>query len=378
MAQPLDAKVLTPTGWRLMGEIAVGDEIINPEGGTTHVVEVRAEGERSVYRVEFGRDSSSTEVDRQHLFQVRLRNDDKAPWRVERLGWLRSRLSRLSRQARPYLPLVASIEFAGAELPLDPYVVGSLLGNGCISTQSVQYSSRDGEQMLAVQERLPEGIAIRVSQGGSAYTFGVTQGMKGKQRSPLLTSLRELDLLGLRSHEKFVPDIYKFARPENRLAVLQGLMDTDGHARPGEAQFGTTSPWLARDVQFLVQSLGGTARIVEKDERTYKHPDGTERPTKRYYTMNVGLSPSCNPFLLARKAEAWVRQREPSRRVKSIAFIGRKPVQCLVLDSNNGLYVTDDFIVTLSRVKDDRLDPVGIFRERHGLRSALEFLRVTG
>ncbi len=82
------------------------------------------------------------------------------------------------------------------------------------------------------------------------------------QRSSLLVSLEELDLMGKRAEEKAVPDAYLVAPIPVRHAVLQGLMDTDGTlAKSGlNVSFSSVSPELAEQVAWLVRSLGGRAR----------------------------------------------------------------------------------------------------------------------
>jgi hypothetical protein len=332
-----------------MDQIRAGDDVINPEGGLARVSDVSSVRERAVYRLSFS-DKSYSESTANHIWQIRLRNEDSAPWRDASTRQIKTRVDRLSRQARPYLPLVSAVDFASQELPLDPYVLGSLLGNGGLTRQTVTYTSGDPEQLALVQAGLPEGIEIRSRTGSNPYTYGVSQGLKGRTASPLLGALRELDLMGLASHEKFVPDLYKFSCVDTRLAVLRGLMDTDGSSSGGEAFFGTTSPWLAHDVQFLVQSLGGTAAISEKPEGTYRRPDGSEHPAKRYYMLYPAFSPSLNPFLLSRKAEQWSRTWQPSRRVINVEYVGIRPAKGFKLDSGNGLYVAGGFIVTSSRV----------------------------
>src|SRR4029079_524071 len=107
-AQPLDAKILTPGGWTTMGAIDVGDEVIDPEGGTARVTGVFPQGERDIYQVTFS-DGSTTECDLDHLWQVRRHRH--RTWGVEPLGTIKERLERESRQNRPYIPLVENLEF---------------------------------------------------------------------------------------------------------------------------------------------------------------------------------------------------------------------------------------------------------------------------
>nr|WP_235215913.1 LAGLIDADG family homing endonuclease [Mycobacterium kyorinense] len=74
--------------------------------------------------------------------------------------------------------------------------------------------------------------------------------------------MRRLGLAGARSNTKFIPEDYLFNSRDVRLAVLQGLLDSDGgpvtqHGRTCRIQFTTVSNRLRDDVVFLVQSLGG-------------------------------------------------------------------------------------------------------------------------
>ncbi len=373
-ARPLDSKILTPRGWSSVDQIAVGDDVINPEGGAAQVEAVSDTRRRGIYRVTFN-DKSSTQCTGDQIWQIRLRNEDSAPWRQVSTRQVKPRVERLSRQARPYIPLVAAADFIAEGLPLDPYVLGSLLGDGGFTGRTVTFTSADVEQIALVQKGLPNGIEIRPRTGSGPHQYGVSQGLQGRTPSPLLKALRDLDLLGLGSHEKFVPDLYKFAGADTRLAMLRGLMDTDGSASKGGAFFGTTSPSLARDVQFLVQSLGGTTTISEKPEGTYNHRDGSQRPSKRYYTMYPALSPATNPFLMRRKAEEWSRSREPSRRIKAVDYIGVQDAKAFTLGSDNGLYVTNDFIVMSCRVVAPTISaPIRRFAEHGVLTPVLDYL----
>jgi len=173
--------------------------------------------------------------------------------------------------------------------------------------------------------------------------------MRGRTPNPLTRTLESLGLFGHGALTKFVPDVYKYASSTARLEVLRGLMDTDGYVRQderSEAVFATSSPALADDVIFLVRSLGGIATKRRIGTDTYAHPVHGQRPAAPAWQVQVALGADTNPFRLARKREQWTRAWEPSRRIASIEKVGRKQAQCIKLDSENELYVTDDFIVT--------------------------------
>jgi ATP-dependent Zn protease len=342
-AQPLDAKILTPRGWTTMGAIGIGDDVVDPAGGTARVIGVFPQGERDIYRVTFS-DGSSTECDLDHLWQIR--RDRRRPWRIETLQTIKEKLESDSRQNRPYIPLVENLEFEEHELPLDPYLLGVLLGDGCFTTTTPSLIAAEPELVGAAAARLPSGMSAAENSGKSGAYY-LTSGHRGRLPNPLTSTLKSLGLYGHGALTKFVPDIYKYASSETRLEVLRGLMDTDGYVRQderSEAVFATSSPALAGDVVFLARSLGGTA--TKRRIGTYRHPVHGERPAAPGWQVSVALGPDTNPFRLDRKSDCWTRAWEPSRRMVSIEKVGRKQAQCIKLDSENELYVTDDFVVT--------------------------------
>jgi ATP-dependent Zn protease len=342
-AQPLDAGILTPRGWTTMGAIEVGDEVIDPEGGTARVTGVFPQGERDIYRITFS-DGSSTESDLDHLWQVRRRRN--RPWRVETLRSIKEKLEKDSRQDRPYIPLVQNLEFEEQELPLDPYLLGVLLGDGCFTSGTPSLVAAERELVGASSAALPAGVWAERSTA-KPDKYHLTAGKRGNLPNQLTGALTSLGLYGRGALTKFVPDAYKFASSATRLEVLRGLMDTDGRQdERSEAVFATSSPALADDVVFLVRSLGGTATKRSIGNGSYRHPVHGERPAAPGWQVQVALGPDCNPFRLARKARHWTRAWQPSRRIVSIEKVGRKDAQCIKLDSQNELYVTDDLIVT--------------------------------
>ncbi|CAM5251767.1 hypothetical protein STANM309S_01044 [Streptomyces tanashiensis] len=106
----------------------------------------------------------------------------------------------------------------------------------------------------------------------------------------MIQALRDLDLWGATSHDKFIPEQFKNATIKDRLAVLQGLLDTDGtvHQDGMSVSLCSASRLLAEDVAWLVRSLGGRARVL---------PKGTA------FNVSVALPDEYPPFRLTRKAE---------------------------------------------------------------------------
>jgi len=344
-ALSLDSPVLTPTGWKPMGSIAVGDEVINASGGVSCVTRVFPQGEKDLYRVVFS-DGTSVECCAEHLWYVRsaVRKHRGQPGRVLPLAAFMHDLRDAAGNAKHYIPLVRPIEFRGGELPLDPYLVGVLLGDGGLTDRTVRFSSADNQLVESVKSALPREMRLAFA-GGVDWRLIERRG----RRNSLSVALRNLGLMGCGSAEKFIPDIYKFASQASRAALLQGLLDTDGCVRKSDnnIEYSTVSPCLARDVAFLVQSLGGVARIRTKPTG-YMLANGERRACKLAYRMSVILPPSIEPFRLERKAKIYKPRPKygPSRAIVDVIPVGRKPAQCISVDSPDGLYVTDHCIVT--------------------------------
>src|SRR5262249_36153601 len=152
-------------------------------------------------------------------------------------------------------------------------------------------TTADPELLTAVGVALPVGVAAR-SVGGIDWRLS---GVRPRP-NPLTLALRDLGLMGCGSADKFVPARYKFASIEARIALLQGLLDTDGCVRASDnnIEYTTVSPRLAQDVAFLVQSLGGTARIRTKASGYVVN--GERKACKLAYRMSVILPAEIQPF----------------------------------------------------------------------------------
>src|SRR5205809_5044902 len=177
-----------------------------------------------------------------------------------------------------------------AALPIHPWLLGRLLGDGKLSGTSLIFSTSDAAMLEQFLERTREGFALRAVGG---YDWRIVQatgahrrGTQGVSPNRLMEALRGLGLWGIRSDEKFIPDIYLNASREARLDVVRGLMDTDGWVeRWGSARFCSTSEGLARHVADLVRSLGGWCSVRGR-QTTYTY-GGTKKAGRPAFVCNV-------------------------------------------------------------------------------------------
>lgn len=389
-AQPLDALVLTPGGFIPMSKVRHGTTICTPDGGTAPVRGVFPQGDMEEYEVQFS-DGSSTRCSDTHLWTVRhargpTRRKDGTQrdiyWKTVTLRELiDSDLRTSGGQAKWHIPVTAPVEGVERELTLDPYFLGILLGDGTLGqgNRVVRFASADQEIIDEVQRLAPSGIeVVHASKYDYCLSYrteplncvedqgkcgrpvlarglcgrhyqrlshsGSLPGLTGRQRNPVMQALEELGLRGHTSRDKFIPRRYLTASSSQRLALLQGLLDADGYAMPlasgnATAQFYSSSVALADGVVYLTRSLGGIARLTSK---WFK---GARR-----YAVTVKLPAPLNPFRLSRKAQAWGDGHQtltPTRAITTVRKTGNKvPMQCISVDRKDGLYVTDDFVVT--------------------------------
>lgn len=366
-AQPLDAKVLTPNGWKLMGDIIPGDVVVAADGSPTAVEAVFPQGSKEIYRVEFS-DGSATECCDEHLWLTQTYRERSAAQRAARMGrhWphgqakIRSLAEIRKTLVSPHLgaknhsiPMVGAVQFAARPVPLDAYVVGALLGDGGLSGNSAVLSSADQEIIDMVAAKLPNDCEL-VHRGKYDYTIAYRGAVRYASgggmipSNPVINALRDLGAFGLRSHEKSIPDLYLFNSTETRIALLQGLLDTDGWVEGAgrSLRFTTTSGKLADGVVSIVRSLGGAAtRRNRLPSYTYQ---GVRKIGREAHELTIALPPTIEPFRLRRKAEKFIPRAKyaPVRYITNVVPVGSKPAQCILVAHKDHLYVTDDFIVT--------------------------------
>jgi phosphate starvation-inducible PhoH-like protein len=362
-SQPYDRQVLTPDGFRPIGGLRVGDLVIGSDGLPTPVLGVYPQGRRAIFRLST-QDGASTLCCGEHLWAVATRDDRRRgkPLRVletrEMLGQLRA-----AHHHRFELPLVTQpVELGPQPVPMDPYALGLLLGDGCLTTSTTpSFTTADPELAVAL-----DGIELR-RKTAVDYVLRHTAGHRGGVivANPVTATLRELGLAGTRSNTKFVPERYLHNSSEVRLGVLQGLLDSDGgpvtqRQRTCRIQYGTSSARLRDDVVFLVRSLGGVAYRRTRPAAGREPGNARGRDVHHrsdVYVLDIRLPEGIQPFRLARKQSAYAAAGggRPMRFVDSVEPAGEAETLCIQVAAADSLYVTDDFLVTHNTLNDSAI-----------------------
>lgn len=358
-AMAYDSPIKIPGGWSTHGAVEAGTVVTAWDGTPSIVKGVYPQGKKPFYKLTFG-DGRTTEAAGEHL------------WRVYTSDWgLKSKtrntrnpriidtdeIARLNKintyKGRIFIDLCDS-EKCGPELnlPIDPYLLGLLIGDGALSNGQVRFCKDDGELHDYFRENIHESLEFLVR--GGCETIIRARDRKVDPTHPLRDALKEFGLMGKRSWEKFIPEQYLDASHEQRLSLLCGLMDTDGYINiHSSMSYCTTSERLAKQVRFLVRSLGGIATISIKKNPTYTH-NGEKRVGRWAYNVHIRHKRPSEFFRLKRKQDRANDENQYADRLKllirSVEYIGEKDCVCIEIDHPDHLYVTNDFIVTHNTV----------------------------
>ena len=363
-AQPLTSQVLTPNGFVPIGSLRVGDLVTASDGRPTPVLGVYPQGSKEVYRVRT-QDGASTLCCSEHLWQVRT-PDDRRSGKPGRVLETREMIDNLRRahQHRYELPLLsAPAEFEAQDVPLNAYALGLLLGDGCLTTRTTPSFTTADPELAAALEASLDGIELR-RKGAYDYVLRHAEGHRGGVivANPVTVVLRELGLAGTYSHSKFIPACYLHNDVDVRVALLQGLMDSDGgpvaqHGRTCRLQYTTCSERLRDDLAYLVRSLGGVTYSRTREAKGRPPGGGRHRSIAHRhdaFAMDIRLPTNVTPFRLRRKLETYERDGggRPMRFIDSIEPAGKAETVCIAVAASDSLYVTDDFLVTHNTLND--------------------------
>lgn len=337
--------VLTPFGWKKGRDLEVGDLINNPDGSVQKIVQIHPEVCLDKWVVHFS-DGTKTEVAKDHLWLAwrargsrkikggRVSGEDSAE--VVETQMLQEWIER---GYTPQIPVCEAQSFnvnTAEPNPLDPYLLGIILGGGTTTQTNVIITCDNDDQEHYRKELGETDVSYR--DGSVSFTGELNKYIKNR--------LELYGLLGLKSHEKFIPHQYLWGSTEKRLGVLQGLMDTDGYSSPdkNQCEYTTTSKQLSEDVSFVVRSLGGTVTVKTK-VGSYKK-NGKKVTCRKAYRLYIRFPNPDAIFRMKRKQHGEFGRNLVQKSVTKVEVDGKIKGRCITVSNPNGLYITNDFIVT--------------------------------
>lgn len=344
-ALSLDTKILTPTGYITMGEVQVNDTILDRHGLPTKVTYISKIHKNPCYKfiLEDGTEFVANE-DHIHIVEkITATRKLGSFWKeceMTTLDLLKkgvtynrtiSDRNPTGKEFKWFIPLPEKLQLPAKNFKIDPYLLGAILGDGTIQKDAVTICGHKNDlphilkhfnvtlNVPRYDKRNPNVMIVNLSKQAKIFK----------------------EVLGVVKHkDKYVPKEYLFGSIEQRLALLQGLMDTDGTIdKSGHCSFANSSEYLAKTVRDLVKSLGGYATL------RYKPNKGNG-----VYEVQLHLWDLC-PFRLPRKAQRWVFNKK-YKRGKRIAIKDIIPLneiiesKCIQVESESHSYLIDGYIPT--------------------------------
>lgn len=322
--------VPTPDGWAYHGELSPGDEVFAADGKPCRVIAKTPVFQAPPEHLIIFDDGTSIISGDDHIWPIERHTRKRVPMAYNKPGpkriyretvlmTTREIAEHDHRQDRRLMVKIAGpLELPVADLPIDPYLLGAWLGDGTASTGQITC----GDDIWS-------GI-IKTDKIG----VDTTPNRKADRRTIecLTTRLRAGGLL----RNKHIPPPYLRASVEQRLALLQGLMDSDGHCDTrGTATFVNINERLARNAEELILSLGmkPSLRFVNGKYKGEPYP---------YWQLSFQAHKSMPPFRLPRKLARCLevkRGRSAGRYIVSCERVGPIPGSCIQVDSPDGTYL---------------------------------------
>lgn len=360
-AQPMNTIIPTPDGNKKLSEIKVGDYIYDRKGKPTKVLGVFPQGIINNFKVTL-KDGRYTYCNDEHLWSYYTSRGNLKTITLKEM--MENGLKNNSGEYRYKIPLNKAIQYPEKDFKIHPYIIGAFLGEGCTKERILTISSETEEIPKYISSLLPWPNTCKRSNENNyswffalknkdEYSYG-SKTIKNVQTKHLFKDF--IDEICVDAYEKRIPEIYFYGSIEQRLSLLQGLLDTDGNIQNNQKgrfgiSFTSTSYKLIKDVQQLVYSLGYTTGKIGIDKRSYKYKN------KNCFHIHISCSEKEKEklFHLQRKKEIAKQAMMQNKRIHSYDRVAIVDIQkmeekeemvCIYVDNFEHLYLTNDFIVT--------------------------------
>lgn len=345
----LNTVVYTHIGPKLIKDVNVGDLLCHPNGGYTKVLHTNLNTDSVCYEITFS-DNTKIICTAEHRWKVkcRRRKEHNILTTEEMIE------QGLYYNDRPKYEITTTdfVTFDARSLVINPYTLGVLIGDGGI-TENVSFTTADQFILNQMQALLLINHKIKTT---NKYGYRISAIDKQHQNQYLI-ELNNLGLFGKKSNKKFIPNIYKYNSIENRIQLIQGLFDTDGHvSKNGKTiEYSTKSLQLALDVKEVLESLGC---LVTKKRRI------TKCLGKRFYSYRLHVKSNNNAILFRlprKKNRCKKRTKRPlHRKIVKIKQVPTRITKCVTVDRTDELFLVNGFIATKNSGKSSLAINIGL------------------
>ena len=359
----IDTPVPTPSGWKMLGDLQIGDKVFDHTGCICNIINVTPHYTAPRMRVTFS-DNSTIDAHPSHPWKAFSRDDHaiytqkyknydslwptwksngKAKVQTVTTSHIAATLTARITMRNWTIPVCGALELPEAVLPIDPYLLGYWLGDGTSAEAAVTVGNKDVPHFLS--HIMAIGYVIHSDKandkGAHRISVSTTYRKQNKWGDSLTRRLRELGVL----NNKHIPGIYLRASIQQRLALLRGLMDSDGTIEKtyGETTFVSTSKPLADGTHELIVSLGGKVVVS-----TRPAANKTAYILRGFYTFQ--------PFALPRKAQrntAPGQIRRRNRTIVNVEKLDNCEHVCITVDSDSHLFLAGKGMIPVCNSKEE-------------------------
>ena len=327
-ALEINTLIPTPNGFVAINNLRVGDEVFGPDGYPTKIIgKSEVWHDRELYSAVTS-DGEEILCDAQHLWGV---NSDTNLNKAKVYNFSAEYIANWPKANRPILPKHQAVEYPHADLPIDPWVLGAWLGDGTSSSGRITACPEDQEYMMSELRKAGYTLSPLTKDGFTFTVYG------------LMAQLRTLGVL----NNKHVPEIYLTASVEQRLSLLQGLVDTDGAVMPsGQAGFYNCNLKLVEAAKEILHSLGVRCQV-----RSYEDTRGRYKTAKTNHRVMFRVADCARMPRKLRFTRTPSDKRSRSIEIENTGVKGS--VQCITVERKDGLFLAGrGYVVTHNSEQD--------------------------
>lgn len=335
----MNEKILTPNGWILNKDIKVGDEVCSVDGEKSFVTGVFPQGVKDIYKMTFS-DGRVAYSSGDHLWEVGA-STFKSGNRILCTTEIKDMQENTSAfHNRMYVPMFCGKYGEEKDFIIHPYILGVLIGDGCL-TRGAAFCTADDFVLEKVRSLCTMPIAKQNNDDRTASTYRISFGHDQKRRNVYYDELRRLGLLEHLAKDKFIPREYLDCCYQQRMELLNGLMDTDGEVDTyGCIHYSTVSEKLASDIVYLCRSLGFKCS-VNSHKSAFKG-----KTYENHYRITIAGENEKEVCTLPRRKERIKGRKRVNNIIRSVEYVGREECQCIKVSHPRELFVISDFVVT--------------------------------
>ena len=348
-AHPYDEFIYTPDGVKQWKDIKIGDYIFGDNGKLTKVIDIPFDDIAPIYELTLS-SGYKVKCSEGHLWKVYSHCRGEIIVSTKELLKLYKRPRKISPhnpsgiELDCTIPVGKGVEFPYNKTNIDPYTFGLLLGDGCfrhLNNKNTVYFTSNSEDFEIYKNIIPYNYI----KYNSKYSYGIRINNIGN-------ILKSYNLNYKKSEDKFIPDEYKYNSRAVRIALLKGLLDTDGTVTKGKIELVLSSRKMVEDVQWLCSSLGIATSNIRIKKTWYYNSDRVKVHCLDAYRLSIFSE--INLFTLPRKTKLWNNRSKTNYgkskykgyKIVNIKYIGKQKAKCITVDNESHCYLINNFIVT--------------------------------